>query len=82
MYRPFQDPDQSNKITGHLSYRLFNWPIIRVLVQLCMKHRFFFMFGRQARLPVDRILGTPHVGNTAHTEVIAQKNRDNSQNSI
>ena len=37
------------------------------------------MFGRQARLPVDIILGIPHVGGTADTEVFAQNTRDNLQ---
>ena len=38
---------------------------------------FFSMFGRQARLPVDIILGIPHEGSTADTDVFAQDTRDN-----
>ena len=38
---------------------------------------FFLMFGRQPRLPVDIILGIPHVGRTADTEEFAQNTRDN-----
>ena len=40
---------------------------------------FFLMFGRQPRLPVDIILGIPHVGRTADTEEFAQNTRDNLQ---
>ena len=37
------------------------------------------MFGRQARLPVDTILGITHVGNIADTEMFAQNTRGNLQ---
>ena len=37
------------------------------------------MFDRRARLPVDKLLGIPHVENTADTEVFAQNIRDNLQ---
>ena len=40
---------------------------------------FFLMFGRQARLPVDTILGIPHEGSTTDTYVCAQGTRDNLQ---
>ena len=40
---------------------------------------FFLMFGRQPRLPVDIILGIPHVGRTADTEEFTQNTRDNLQ---
>ena len=35
------------------------------------------MFGRQARLTVGIILGIPHVGSAADTQVFAQNTRDN-----
>ena len=37
----------------------------------------FLVFGRKPRLPVDTILGIPHVGRTAVTEEFAQNTRDN-----
>ena len=37
------------------------------------------MFGRQARLPVEKILGVPHEGSTANTDVFAQDTRYNLQ---
>lgn len=37
------------------------------------------MFGRQPRLPVDIILGIPHVGATANTEELAKDTRENLQ---
>ena len=40
---------------------------------------FFQMFGRQPRLPVDIILGIPHVGRTADTEEFTPNTRDNLQ---
>ncbi|MEP5375796.1 MAG: transposase family protein, partial [Hyphomicrobiales bacterium] len=40
---------------------------------------FFLMFGRQPQLPVDIILGIPHVGRTTNTEEFAQNTRDNLQ---
>ena len=40
---------------------------------------FFLMFGRQPRLPVDMILGIPHVRRTADPEEFAPNTRDNLQ---
>ena len=40
---------------------------------------FFFVFGRQPRLPVDIIIGIRHEGRTANTEEFAQNTRDNLQ---
>ena len=37
------------------------------------------MFGRQAQLPVDIILGIPHARRTADTQEIAQNTRNNLQ---
>ena len=40
---------------------------------------FFFMFGRQARLPIDIIFGIPHVRRSTITEEFAHFRRDNLQ---
>ena len=65
-----------------------NWATLVPFVQLAHNTSFsatmhetpfFFMFGRQPRLPVDIILGIPHVERTADTEELAQNTRDNVQ---
>ena len=38
---------------------------------------FFFMFGRQARLPIDIIFGIPHVGRSTTTKEFAHSTREN-----
>lgn len=40
---------------------------------------FFLMFGRQARLPIDIILGIPHVGRSIDTNECSQQTRENLQ---
>ena len=65
-----------------------NWATLLPFVQLAHNTSFsatmhetpfFLMFGRQPRLPVDTILGIPHVGRTADTEELALNTRDNLQ---
>ena len=65
-----------------------NWATLLPFVQLAHNTSFsatmhetpfFLMFGRQPRLPVDIILGIPHVGRTADTDELAQNTRDNLQ---
>ena len=40
---------------------------------------FFLMFGRQARLPVDIILGLPHLGHDVDTQEFSIKTQENLQ---
>ena len=40
---------------------------------------FFLMVGRQARLPIDIIIGIPHVGRSTTTEEFAHSTRENLQ---
>ena len=40
---------------------------------------FFLVFGRQARLPIDVIIGVPHVGRSPTTEEFAHSTRENLQ---
>ena len=70
----------------HSSIKQDNWASLLPFVQLAHNTSFsatmhetpfFSMFGRQARLPVDIILGIPHEGSTAGTDVFAQDTRDN-----
>ena len=70
----------------HSSIKQDNWASPLPFVQLAHNTSFsatmhetpfFSMFGRQARLPVDIILGIPHEGSTADTDVFAQDTRDN-----
>ena len=72
----------------HSSMDYNNWADLLPLVQLAYNTSFnttmqetpyFLMFGRQARLPVDVILGIPHVGSTTDTEKFTQQTRDNLQ---
>ena len=65
-----------------------NWASLLLFVQLAYNtsvsatmHEtpLFLMCGRQARLPVDVILGIPHERSTADTDVFAQDKRDNLQ---
>ena len=65
-----------------------NWATLLLFVQITHKTKFsatmheiqfFSMFGRQPRLPVDKILGIPYVRRTADTEELAQNTRDNLQ---
>ena len=72
----------------HSSIDRNNWAELLPFVQLAYNTSFstnmhetpyFLMFGRQARLPVDVIIGIPHVGNTQTTETYAQTTRDNLQ---
>lgn len=72
----------------HSSMGRDNWAELLPMVQLAYNTSFsatmhetpyFLMFGRQARLPVDVILGLPHVGPTPDTEKLAQSTRDNLQ---
>ena len=72
----------------HSSMGRDNWAELLPMVQLAYNTSFnatmhetpyFLMFGRQARLPVDVILGIPHVGPTTDTEKLAQNTRDNLQ---
>ena len=72
----------------HSSMGRDNWAELLPMVQLAYNTSFsatmhetpyFLMFERQARLPVDVILGIPHVGPTTDTEELAQNTRDNLQ---
>ena len=72
----------------HSSLDCDNWADLLPMVQMAYNTSFnttmhetpyFLMFGRQARLPVDVILGLPHVGTTTDTERFSQKTRDNLQ---
>ena len=72
----------------HSSIEQDNWASLLPMVQLVNNTSFsatmhetplFLMFCRQARLPVDIMLGIPHVGSTADTAVFAQNIRDNLQ---
>ena len=65
-----------------------NWATLLPFVQLAHNTTFsatmheapfFLMFGRQPQLPVDIILGIPHVGRTTDTEEFAQNTRGNLQ---
>ena len=53
------------QLTHHASFSVLN------------ETPFFLMSGRQARLPVERILSTPDEGSAADTEVFEQNTRDN-----
>lgn len=77
-----------NMLAMHSAIDQSNWASLLPFVQLAHNTSFsatmhetpfFLMFGRQPRLPVDIILGIPHVGNTADTEEFAQHTRDNLQ---
>lgn len=75
-------------LSMHSSMERDNWAEVLPRVQLAyntsfnkIMHEtpFFLMFGRQARLPADVILGIPHVGSSADTEMFTKTTRENLQ---
>ena len=75
-------------LSMHNSMDRDNWAELLPLVQLAYNTSFhktmhetpyFLMFGRQPRLPVDVILGIPHVGVSQDTETLAKQTRENLQ---
>ena len=80
-------PTMYAMLAMHSSIEQDNWASLLPFIQLADNTSFsatmhdtpfFLMFDRQARLPVDIILGIPHVGCTADTEMFAQNTRDNT----
>ena len=72
----------------HSKIDQINWTTLLPFVQLAQNTSFsatmhdtpfFLMFGRQPRLPVDIILGIPHVGRTADTEEFSQNTQTSLQ---
>ena len=75
-------------LSMHSSMERDNWAELLPMVQLAYNTSFnktmhetpfFLMFGRQARLPVDVILGIPHVGSSSDTEMFTKTTRENLQ---
>ena len=77
-----------NMLAMHSAIDRSNWASLLPFFQLAHNTSFsatvhdmpfFLMFGRQPRVPVDIIIGIPHVGRTADTEELAQNTGDNLQ---